>query len=61
MLDECYPQQPTATPITISTHLSSCFSSSKVWLLNNIQQVVFFLLMSWDINNMRQHPIQSVN
>ena len=35
----CYPSQHTATPITISTHSTSCYLSSKIWLLSNIQQI----------------------
>ena len=34
----CYPQQLITTHIITSTHSTLCYSSSKIWLLSNIQQ-----------------------
>ena len=37
-MDQILQKQPTATPIITSTHSSSCYLRSKIWLLSNIQQ-----------------------
>ena len=39
----CYPKQPTATPITTFTH--SIHWSPKIWLLSNIQQINYHILL----------------